>query len=175
MKVARPESAVRVRLGKIRQTSGGGDARGRRFALVVSRFNAALTAALAETAVAALRECGAAARDIRVVWVPGAYESPWAVDRLAARGGVDAFIALGCVIQGETPHARLIGEQVTRALSDIARARGVPVIDGVVTANTEEQARARCRPGPHSRGRYAALAAVEMASLAARLREEEAT
>ncbi len=154
-----------------REWAGELDAAGLRFALVVSRFNSAWTAALASAAVERLRARGASLADIEIFHVPGAYEIPWVADRLAASRPFDAILALGCVIQGETPHAALINSTVAAALSDIARRRCVPVIDAVVPALNEAQAEARCAPGPDNRGLYAADAAVEMARLAKRLRE----
>ncbi len=153
----------------VRQTAGDLGARGLRFALVVSRFNETLTARLAGSALDALAACGAAPGDVEVVWVPGAYEIPFVAERLAADGAFAAVIALGCVIQGETPHAGLVNTEVARGLADIARRHGVPVIDGVVAAHTEAQAVARCTRGPESRGWYAATAAVEMARLCSKL------
>lgn len=160
-----------ARLGAVSQQAGDLQAAGLKFALVVSRFNEHLTRQLVETAVAALREHGAAEADLEVVWVPGAYEIPFAVDRLAATGRFHAVLALGCVIQGETPHAMLINTEVAHALAGLARRHGVPVIDTVVSANTEGQAEVRCRAGRGSRGWYAAEAAIEMARLNGRMRE----
>lgn len=158
-------------LGNVRQTAGDCAAGGRRFGIVVSRFNERLTRQLVEGAIAAIRSCGAAEADLEVVWVPGAFEIPTALDRLAASGRFHALIALGCVIQGETPHAALINTTVAQSLNAIARGRGIPVIDTVIPAMTEEQAEVRCRPGREGRGWYAGMTAVEMASLMARLPE----
>lgn len=161
-----------ARLGAVRQWAGDRSAAGLKFGLVVSRFNERLTRQLVESAVQALREHGAAEADIEVGWVPGAYEIPFALAQWAAKGGRDAFIALGCVIQGETPHAGLINTEVAHALAELARRHGVPVIDTVVSALTEAQAEARCRPGREGRGWYAAEAAIEMARLQAVMRKE---
>jgi 6,7-dimethyl-8-ribityllumazine synthase len=90
---------------------------------------------------------------------------PYVIDRWARTRQFDALIGLGCVIQGETPHAGLINAEVARALAEIARLRDVPVIDTVVSANTPAQAEARCTDAPDGRGGYAARAAVEMARL----------
>lgn len=158
-------------LGGVRCWRGDLDATGLRFALVVSRYNEELTSILRRTAVARLRQRGAAVSDIEVFEVPGAYEIPFVVEQLAARRPFDAILALGCVIQGETPHAGLINTTVAAALSEIARRHGVPVIDAVVPALNEAQAAARCTEGEHGRGWYAADAAVEMARLAKTLRE----
>ena len=158
-------------LGAVRQWSGDREAAGLRFGLVVSRFNPALTGALARTAVARLRARGAAEADIEVAHVPGAYEIPFLIERWAAEHRFDALIALGCVIQGETPHAGLINTTVAAALSAIARRQGVPVIDTVVSARTEAQAAVRCAEDDRGRGGYAADTAIEMARLTRRLRD----
>ncbi len=149
---------------------GEGDAAGLRIALVVSRFNLRHTAALLRGAVETLLSLGARPGDLEVAWVPGAYEIPLVVEALAARRTFDAVCALGCVIEGETPHAALINSTVAATLSEISRRHGVPVLDAVVPARTEAQAATRCGPGPDNRGAYAARAAVEMARLMARLR-----
>lgn len=154
-----------------REWLGELDGVGYRFALVVSRFNRQWTSALASAAVERLRSRGVATTDIEIFHVPGAFEIPFVVDRIAARRPFDAIIALGCVIQGETPHASLINTTVAAALSEIARRYAVPVIDAVVPVLNAAQAAARCAPGPNNRGGYAADAAVEMARLARRLRE----
>ncbi len=157
-------------LGAVRQTSGSPDATGLRLAIVISRYNLALTGQLLAGAVATLRECGAAEADIEVFWVPGAFEIPTAAEQLAKQGRYSALIALGCVIQGETPHAGLINGTVAAALSDISRRHAIPVVDTVIPANTEAQAVARCTAGPEGRGAYAARTAVEMARLLASIR-----
>jgi len=150
---------------------GNLNAAGLKFAIVVSRFNAPLTSVLCRTAIVRLRQRGVAAADIEVFQVPGAFEIPFVVEQVAARRPFDAILALGCVIQGETPHAGLINTTVAAALSEIARRHGVPVIDTVVPALNEAQAAARCTEGENGRGWYAADTAVEMARLAKILRE----
>ena len=151
----------------------GGERRGggRRFGLVVSRFNEGFTGALLQSAVHALTAHGADPADIEAAQVPGAFEIPLVLETWAAAGRFDALLALGCVIEGETPHADLIAREVTRALSRISRRHGVPVVDGVVVVRTEAQARARCRPDREGRGWHAGLAALEMADLMARVRD----
>ncbi len=165
-----PDAAAPPDLGAVRQTSGTPDAAGLRFAIVIARFNLSLTGQLLAGAVATLKQCGAADADIEVFWVPGAFEIPSAAEQLAKQGRYSALIALGCVIQGETPHAGLINSTVAAALSDIARRHAVPVVDTVIPANTEAQAVARCTSGPDGRGAYAARTAAEMARLLASIR-----
>jgi 6,7-dimethyl-8-ribityllumazine synthase len=141
------------------------DASGLRFAIVVSRFNSELTDQLADDAFQCLEETGAKVPDIGKFEVPGAYEIPVVVNELAKRGKYDAIIALGVVVEGETPHAQMIGESTGIALLDIARKHGVPVINEIVGTRNWEQAVARCTRSRTSRGWYAAEAAIETANV----------
>ncbi len=140
-------------------------ATGRRFAIVVSRFNDFLTRQLVDGAVDCLVRHGGDREAVTLVWVPGANELPQAAQLLATSGKVDAIIALGAVVQGATPHADLINNQVSKALSDLAMRTGVPVINGVVCANNLEQAIERCGTKAGNKGWNAAQAAIEMANL----------
>ncbi len=145
-------------------------ATGRRFAIVVSRFNDFLTRQLVDGAVDCLVRHGGDREAVTLVWVPGANELPQAAQLLATSGKVDAIIALGAVVQGATPHADLINTQVSKALSDLAMRTGVPVINGVVCANNLEQAIERCGTKAGNKGWNAAQAAIEMANLFAALK-----
>lgn len=149
--------------GNTPQIVGSLDAHGLRFGIVASRYNEELTRDLVSDALGVLTRQGADAAAQQVVWVPGAFEIPSVAEHLAAGNTFDAIIALGAVVEGETPHADLITRTVTEALSDIARLYGLPVIDTVVAARTYAQAEVRCRSAEDSRGSYAARAAVEMA------------
>jgi 6,7-dimethyl-8-ribityllumazine synthase len=140
-------------------------AEGLRFAVVASRYNRRYADALAAHATRTLRKAGAARDDVQVVRVPGGFEIPVVVDRLAGRGGYDAIIALGVIIRGETAHADLIGGAITRQLAEIAVRHGVPVIHEVLLLANEQQAEARCVRPAHNRGTEAALTAIEMARL----------
>lgn len=139
------------------------DASGLRFALVVSRFNEELTKQLADDALQCLEEKGVSRSDLGVFQVSGAYEIPVVINELAKSGKYDALIALGVVVEGETPHAQMIGDSTGIALLDIAREYGVPVINEIVGTRNWEQAVARCTRGRTSRGWYAAEAAIETA------------
>ncbi len=141
------------------------DAGGLKFAIVVSRFNEELTQQLADDAVQCLEENGAKESDIGVFQVPGAYEIPVVINELAKSGKYDALIALGVVVEGETPHAQMIGESTGIALLDIAREYGVPVINEIVGTRNWEQAVVRCTRSRTSRGWYAAEAAIETANI----------
>ena len=146
------------------------DARGLKFAVVVSRFNSELTEQLAADAIQCLEENGVAAADIEKFQVPGAYEIPVVVNELAKSGKYNALIALGVVVEGETPHAQMIGESTGIALLDIAREYSVPVINEIVGTRNWEQAVARCTRSRTSRGWYAAEAAIETANVLKKIR-----
>lgn len=140
-------------------------ANGKKFAIVVSRFNDLLTKQLLGGAADCLVRHGVGDDDITAVWVPGANELPQVVKRVATSGRYDAVIALGAVVQGATPHADLINGQVARTLSQIALETGVPVINGVVCASTLDQALERCGTKAGNKGWQAAQAAIEMANI----------
>jgi len=142
---------------------------GRRVVIVASRFHEAITRALVEGARAALRRHGVRAGDVRVVWVPGAFELPQAAARLAAGGGVDALVCVGCVIRGETPHFDYVAGEAARGISAVGRSTGVPTTFGLITANTMAQAKARAGGAVGNRGEEAALAALELVALFADL------
>lgn len=154
------ESDFGLGLSRIQGSHEGG---GLRVALVASRFNPAFTDALIQTALEGLEACGVERSDLLLVRVPGAYEIPPVIEQLAQHGTCDALIALGTVIEGETPHATLINQCIASSLSRTSCEHAVPVIDCVVAVHNEEQAAARCLSGRESRGWYAALAAVETA------------
>ena len=143
---------------------GGADARGRRFALVVSRFNEAVGARLVRSATACLLEHGAREADIRTIWVPGAVEIPLIAQRLAREGGTDAVIALGAVIRGGTAHFEHVSRMVADGILRVALDTGVPVVFGVLTTDTLEQALERAGGSAGDKGWDAALAAMEMAA-----------
>ena len=144
---------------------------GRRIGIVVSRFNQELTGQLVSDAVLTLRGSGVSDDLLRVVWVPGAYEIPSVLEKMARTKSFAALLAFGVVIQGETPHADLIGREVAHHIIAIARNHLVPVLDGVVVAGSYELAAARSASGPESRGTYVARAALEMASVFQQLDE----
>ena len=141
------------------------DARGRRFGIVVARFNDFVTARLLEGAVDALVRMGAAEDDLTVVWVPGAFEIPIAARRLAAAGEVAAVICLGTVVRGQTPHFEYVAGQCASGVAAVAAETGVPAILGVLTTETMEQAIDRAGGKMGNKGAEAAQAAVEMADL----------
>jgi 6,7-dimethyl-8-ribityllumazine synthase len=142
-----------------------------RFAIVVSRFNDAITSRLLAGAQAALREAGAPDERVAAYMVPGAFELPQAARRAAEGGQFDAVICLGCVIRGETPHFEYISAAVAHGLMEASGETGVPMAFGVLTTDSWEQAEARAGGGRDNKGFEAAAAALEMAELFALLRE----
>ena len=142
-----------------------GDASGFRFAVVVSRFNEEVTARLRDAALTALKEAGAADGNVQVLAVPGAFEIPQAARAAAESGRFEAVVCLGCIIRGETPHFEYIASAVAQGITDAAGDTGVPMAFGVLTTDTPAQAAARSGPGPDNKGREAAAAAIEMATL----------
>jgi 6,7-dimethyl-8-ribityllumazine synthase len=138
---------------------------GQRFAIVVARFNESVTDGLLAGAREVLTEAGVRDEDVTVLRVPGAFEIPLAAQRLAETGRFSAVICLGCVIKGDTMHFEFIAGAATEGIARVATATGVPVAFGVLTTLTDAQAVERSIPGPDNKGREAALAAVEMATL----------
>ena len=155
------------------------DGAGRRFAIVVARFNTEITERLLQGATATLRAHGVLEPDILVARVPGAFELPFACKQLAERRAYAAVIALGAVIRGETPHFDYVCAETARGILGVGLRTGVPVIFGVLTCDTIEQARARAggtvavprvrdatgKEQERNKGASAALAALEMAAL----------
>ncbi|MDT8436411.1 MAG: 6,7-dimethyl-8-ribityllumazine synthase [Gemmatimonadota bacterium] len=146
------------------------DGSGLRIAVVTSRFNAAVTEALAGAAVRTLCAAGVAETDIEWHEVPGAFELPLAVELLLRRGGLDGVVALGCVIRGETPHFEYVCRGAATGLEAAARAHAVPVGFGLLTTDDAAQARARAGGDRGNKGEEAARAVLEMCSFARSLR-----
>jgi len=144
---------------------GSRNAAGCRFTIVVSRFNEEITSGLLRGARAALAEASVRDTDVTIVHVPGAFEIPVAARRIADAGDVDAVIALGCLIKGETMHFEYIASAASQGIMDVSTSTGIPVAFGVLTAMTDQQAEERAADGPDNKGREAALAAIEMATL----------
>ncbi|MDH4180769.1 MAG: 6,7-dimethyl-8-ribityllumazine synthase [Betaproteobacteria bacterium] len=134
---------------------------GRRVGLVLSRFNPAIGDGLLAGAQRALAEAGVAAGDVTIVTVPGALETPQALQRLAQSGEYDALVALGAVIRGETYHFEIVSNESARGVAEVALQFGVPIGNAILTCDTDEQALARM----DAKGHEAALAALELANL----------
>lgn len=138
---------------------------GARFAVIVSRFNHAITSRLADGARQALREAGAADADITTLLVPGAFELPQAARSAAETGRFAAIVCVGCVIRGETAHFEYISSAVAHGLMAASGETGIPMAFGVLTTDSWEQAEARAGDGRDNKGFEAASAALEMAAI----------
>jgi 6,7-dimethyl-8-ribityllumazine synthase len=145
-------------------------AEGRRFGLVASRFNGALVDRLLDGAVECLIHHGAGEEDLVSVRVPGAFEIPLALRELAERAELDALVALGVVIRGETPHFDYVCAEASRGIQRVSIDLRIPIGFGVLTCDTLEQAEARAGGEAGNKGWEAALAALEMTDLVDRLR-----
>jgi 6,7-dimethyl-8-ribityllumazine synthase len=141
------------------------DGTGMRVALVVARFNEEITAALLDGARRALAERGVAGDRVELAWVPGAFELPVVAKRLAESGAVDAVVCLGAVIRGDTPHFDYVAGEAARGLQQAALDTGVPVVFGVLTTDTRQQALDRVGGSEGHKGEEAALTALEMVAL----------
>ena len=141
------------------------NAAGMRVGIIVGRFNSFITERLLEGALDALYRHGGADEDISVYRVPGSFEIPLATKKLAEAGSCDAIICLGAVIRGATPHFDYVAAEVSKGVANVSLATGVPVIFGVLTTDTVEQAVERAGTKAGNKGFDAALAAMEMASL----------
>ena len=144
-------------------------AEGKKFALVVSRFNDFITEKLLSGAVDALVRSGARDEDIQIVKVPGAFEIPLIAKRLAGSQKYDAVIVLGVVIRGATPHFDVVVSEVSKGTAQVGLDTGVPVLFGVLTTETIEQAIERSGTKAGNKGAEVAVAAIEMANLVERL------
>ena len=140
-------------------------AEGLSFAIVVSRFNEFITNKLLSGALDALTRHGAEDQQIEVAWVPGSFEIPVVAQRLAESGEYDAVICLGAVIRGATPHFEFVASEAAKGIAQASMQTGVPVIYGIVTADTIEQAVERAGTKAGNRGFDAAVSAMEMANL----------
>ena len=152
------------------QVEGTNKGAGLRFAVIVAKFNDFVTDRLQAGALEALKAAGVGADDVCVIKVPGAFEIPFAAKQAAERGNVAAVICLGCLIRGATPHFEYIASAASHGITDAAAATGVPMAFGVLTTNSVEEALERAGEGKSNKGWEAAAAAVEMATVIARLR-----
>jgi 6,7-dimethyl-8-ribityllumazine synthase len=149
------------------------NAEGFRFAIVASRWNDFLTSKLIDGAVDALESAGAAEADVEIFMVPGAFELPLAALKAAQSGRFDAVVAIGVVVRGETPHFDYVAGEAAKGVSHASLETGVPVMFGVVTTDTVEQAINRSGLKAGNKGYEAAMAAVEVANLYRDIAENE--
>lgn len=154
---------------KIKTTEGDLIVRDARFAIIAARFNDFIVDSLLKAAVRCLRQHGAADADIEIIRVPGSFEMPVAVDKVAALRRFDGIIALGAVIRGGTPHFDFVAGECVRGITAASRKHGVPVGFGVLTVDTIEQAIERAGTKAGNKGEEAALAVIEMVNTLRRL------
>jgi len=140
-------------------------AKGKKFAVVASRFNDFITKKLLEGALDAINRHGGDKDQVQIVWVPGAFEIPVIANKLAKSGKFDAVICLGTVIRGSTPHFDYIANEVAKGIAHVGLATGVPVSFGIITADSLEQALERAGTKQGNKGADAALSAIEMVNV----------
>jgi len=156
---------------RIKTFEGDFNARGLRFGIVASRFNDFIVDRLLDAAVATLLKHGVAANDIEVVRVPGAFETPLAIKKMAAGRRYNALIALGCVIKGATPHFDHVAREASRGVAEVSTNEEIPVGFGILTVDTIEQAIERAGTKAGNKGADAALAAIQMATVLRQLEQ----
>ena len=156
---------------RIKTIEGDFNARGLRFGIVASRFNDFIVDRLLDAAVSTLLKHGVAAGDIEVVRVPGAFETPLALKKLAMSRRYQALIALGCVIRGATPHFDYVAGEATRGIGQLSLGEQIPIGFGILTVESIEQAIERAGTKAGNKGADAALAAIEMASVLRQLEQ----
>ncbi|MFH0827728.1 MAG: 6,7-dimethyl-8-ribityllumazine synthase [Candidatus Omnitrophota bacterium] len=144
--------------------------KGKKFGVVASRFNDFMTKQLVSGCLDTLVRHGAEDKDLTVVWVPGAFEIPVIAGKMAVSKGYDAVICLGTVIRGSTPHFDFIASEAAKGIAKVAQDSGIPVIFGVITADTIEQAIERSGTKDGNKGKDAALSAIEMINVMAQIR-----
>ncbi len=149
----------------VKTYSGKMIAKGKRFGIVVSRFNEFISSRLLDGALDALRRHDTDEAKIDVVWVPGSFEIPYAAKKMALSKKYDSIICLGAVIRGDTPHFDYISNEVSKGISQTSLSTGIPVIFGVITADNLEQAIERAGAKSGNKGASAALSAIEMVDL----------
>ena len=141
------------------------DAMGKKFGIVVSRFNEFITSKLVDGAMDTLVRHGTGELDVDIVWVPGAFEIPAVAKRMVASKKFDAVICLGCVIKGDTPHFDYIAAEVSKGVAALGMESDIPVVFGVLTTDTIEQSIERAGTKSGNKGSDAAMNAIEMVNL----------
>ena len=141
---------------------GGFSGKGKKFAVLISRFNSFMTERLLEGALDCLKRHDVAEKDITLIRVPGAFEMPLICQKVAQKNEVDAIIALGAVIRGDTPHFDFVSAEVSKGIANVSLATGMPISFGVLTTDTIEQAEVRSGAKGGNKGFDAAMTALEM-------------
>jgi 6,7-dimethyl-8-ribityllumazine synthase len=150
-----------LRQSNMKVVEGGHDGAGLRIAIVACRFNGGITQQLLSGVLRRATALGVDTTDLSVTWVPGAFEAPVVAKKISDSGSVDAVICLGAVIRGDTPHFEYVAGEAARGIQNVALTTGVPVIFGILTVNTAEQALDRCRDDDSNKGAEALATAVE--------------
>lgn len=148
---------------------GNINAKTKRFGIVVSRFNEVISKSLLSGALDCLKRHECEEKNITIVYVPGAFEIPFAAKKMAESKKYDAVICLGAVIRGATPHFEYVASEVSKGIASVSLSSGVPVIFGVITSDTIEQALERAGTKAGNKGWDAAIAAMEMSDLSSKL------
>ena len=154
----------------VKTTEGNLIAKGKKFGIIASRFNDFITKELVSGCLDTLIRHGVNNEDLSITWVPGAFEVPLLAQRLAKSKAYDALVCLGTVIRGSTPHFDYIASEVAKGIAKVSLDTGLPVIFGIITADTIEQAVERAGTKEGNKGRDAALSAIEMANLLAQIK-----
>jgi len=149
----------------MREIKGTYQGKGKKIAIVVSRFNELICSTLLEGCIDELKKQGVEDKDITVVWTPGAFEVPQLLAKFIGDKKYHTFIALSAIIRGDTPHFEYIASELSKGITALSLEKKVPISFGVITADTVEQALERAGTKQGNRGRDAARAAIEMASL----------
>lgn len=149
----------------VQEIGGKLDAKGKRFLIVAGRFNDLITRRLLDGALDCILRHGGEEKNIRVVWVPGAFEIPLVAGKLAKKGDFDSVICLGAIIRGSTPHFDYVAAEAAKGIAAAGLSSGIPVIFGVLTTENIEQAIERAGTKGGNKGWDAALSAIEMSSL----------
>ena len=136
-----------------------------KISIVISQFNEEISNRLLDSCIKTLKKCGVFLENIEVVWVPGAFEIPLVAQKIALSHDPDAIITLGAVIKGDTPHFHYVCNECARGILDVQMKTGLPVIFGVLTCNTPEQALARSAKDDFNKGHQCAVAALEMVNV----------
>jgi 6,7-dimethyl-8-ribityllumazine synthase len=152
----------------MKEVKGNFSGKGKKIAIVISRFNELVGAQLLSGCVDTLEKSGVKSEDITVVWAPGSFEIPQILVKMDTKN-IDAVVTLGAVIRGDTPHFDYIAAEVSKGVAKISLDKKIPIVFGVITADTLEQAIERAGTKHGNKGRDAALSAVEMASIYSQL------
>jgi len=162
---------IRTEGGKMKVKEGMLDAKGKKFGIVISRFNEFISKRLLEGAIDCIVRHNGEEDKIEVVWVPGSVEIVFAASNMVETGKYDAIICLGAIIRGDTPHFEYVSSQVTRGIAQLNLTGKTPVSFGIITADNIEQAIERAGTKDGNKGWSAALSAIEMANLAGVLKK----